>query len=91
MVINGQNHHVVTASPEIRDPETKVAEICCERGLVFCSSHNLFKLFPHKYEEYKVLRFSDGDCALVVDVWLHRVEEDASGLIFSGMGPVSGY
>jgi hypothetical protein len=51
----------------------------------------LFKLFPHKYEEYKVLRFSDGDCALVVDVWLHRVEEDASGLIFSGMGPVSGY
>ena len=27
-----------------------------------------FKLAPHKYEEYKGLRFRDGDCALVVDV-----------------------
>jgi hypothetical protein len=27
-----------------------------------------FKLGPHKYEEYKGLRFRDGDCTLVVDV-----------------------
>jgi hypothetical protein len=33
-------------------------------------------------EEYKGLRFRDGDCDLVVDVWLHRVDEDASGLTF---------
>jgi hypothetical protein len=41
-----------------------------------------FKLGPCKYEEYKGLRFRDGDCALVVDVCLHRVDEDASGLTF---------
>jgi hypothetical protein len=41
-----------------------------------------FKLAPRKYEEYKDLRFRDGDCGLVVDVWLHRVDEDASGLTF---------
>jgi hypothetical protein len=41
-----------------------------------------FKLGPCKYEEYKGLRFRDGDCALVVDVWLLRVDEDASGLTF---------
>ena len=28
------------------------------------------------------MRFGNGDCALLVDVWLHRVDEDASGLTF---------
>ena len=34
---------------------------------------------PRKFEEYKGLCFRDGDRALVVDVWLHRVDEDDSG------------
>ncbi len=37
---------------------------------------------PLKSEEYKGLRFRDSDRALVVDVWLHRVDEDTSGLAF---------
>jgi hypothetical protein len=41
-----------------------------------------FMLGTRKYEEYKGVRFGNGDCALVVDVWLHRVDEDASGLTF---------
>ena len=31
---------------------------------------------------YKGTRFFDGDLALVVKRWLHRVDEDASGLTF---------
>jgi hypothetical protein len=46
-----------------------------------------FKLGTHKYEEYKGVRFGNGDCALVVDVWLHRVDEDASGLTFEEWDP----
>jgi hypothetical protein len=41
-----------------------------------------FKLGARKYEEYKGLRFGNGDCALVVDEWLHRVDEGFSGLTF---------
>jgi hypothetical protein len=40
-----------------------------------------------KYEEYKGVRFGNGDCALVVDVWMHRVDEDASGLTFEEWDP----
>ncbi len=40
-----------------------------------------------KYEEYKGVRFGDGDSVLVVDVWLHRVDEDASGLTFEEWDP----
>jgi hypothetical protein len=46
-----------------------------------------FKVGPRKSEEYKGLRFRDGDRALVVDVWLHRVDEDASGLTFEERDP----
>ncbi len=41
-----------------------------------------FKLGTRQYEEYKGVHFGNGDCALLVDVWLHRVDEDASGLTF---------
>ena len=37
---------------------------------------------PRKFEEYKGRRFYNGDYTLVVDVWLHRVDEDDSGLTF---------
>jgi hypothetical protein len=33
------------------------------------------------------VRFGNCDCALVVDVWLHRVDEDASGLTFEEWDP----
>jgi hypothetical protein len=46
-----------------------------------------FKLGTRKYEEYKDVRFGNGDCVLVVDVWFHRVDEDASGLTFEEWDP----
>ncbi len=46
-----------------------------------------FKLGDRKYEEYKGVRFGNGDCALVVDVWLQRVDEDDSGLTFEEWYP----
>jgi hypothetical protein len=45
------------------------------------------QLSPRKYEEYKGVRFGNGDYALVVDVWIHRVDEDASGLTFEEWDP----
>ena len=41
-----------------------------------------FKLAPRKWVEYKGVRFYNGDMALVVKRWLHRVETDASALSF---------
>jgi hypothetical protein len=46
-----------------------------------------FKLVTHKYEEYQGLCFGNGDWALVVDVWLHRLDEDISGLTFEEWDP----
>jgi hypothetical protein len=46
-----------------------------------------FKLVTHKYEEYKGVCFGNGDYALVVDVCLHRVDEDTSGLTFEEWDP----
>ena len=42
-----------------------------------------FKLAPRKWVEYKGVRFYNGDMALVVKRWLHRVETDASALTFT--------
>jgi hypothetical protein len=39
-------------------------------------------------KSYKVLHFRDGDCVLVVDVWLYRVDEDATGLTFEEWDPL---
>jgi hypothetical protein len=46
-----------------------------------------FKLGTRQYEEYKGVRFDNGDCVLLVDVWLHRVDEDVSGLTFEEWDP----
>jgi hypothetical protein len=46
-----------------------------------------FKLGTLKYEEYKGVYFGNGDFTLVVDVWLHRVDEDVSGLTFEEWDP----
>ena len=40
-----------------------------------------------KYEEYKGVLFGNGDCDLVVDVCLHRVDEKPSGLTFEEWDP----
>jgi hypothetical protein len=41
-----------------------------------------FNLPHHTWEDYSGTRFYNGDRALVIKRWLHRVEEDASGLTF---------
>jgi hypothetical protein len=41
-----------------------------------------FELQGRKWEEYKDTRYSDGDRSLVVELWLHRVADDLSGLTF---------
>ncbi len=43
-----------------------------------------------KSEEYKGTRYSDGDIALVVELWLHRVADDLSGLTFQEWDPSAG-
>jgi hypothetical protein len=43
-----------------------------------------------KWEEYKGTRYSDGDSALVVEMWLHRVADDLSGLTFQEWDPSAG-
>jgi hypothetical protein len=43
-----------------------------------------------KWEEYKGTRYSDGDNTLVVELWLHRVTDDLSGLTFHQWDPSAG-
>jgi hypothetical protein len=43
-----------------------------------------------KWEEYKGTRYSDGDSALVVELWLHLVADDMSGLTFLEWDPSAG-
>ncbi len=40
-----------------------------------------------KSEEYTGTRYSDGDITLVVELWLHRVADDLSGLTFQEWDP----
>jgi hypothetical protein len=44
----------------------------------------------YKWEEYKGTRYSDGDSVLVVELWLHRVADDLSGLTFQEWDPSVG-
>jgi hypothetical protein len=43
-----------------------------------------------KWKEYKDTRYSDGDRTLVVELWLHRVDDDLSGLTFQEWDPSAG-
>jgi hypothetical protein len=43
-----------------------------------------------KWEEYKGTRYSDGESALVVELWLYRVADDVSGLTFQELDPSAG-
>ena len=49
-----------------------------------------FELQTRKWEEYKGTRYYDGDKALVVELWLHRVADDLSGLTFQEWDPSAG-
>ena len=49
-----------------------------------------FELQVRKWEEYKGNRYSDGDSTLVVDLCLHRVVNDLSGLTFQEWDPSAG-
>ncbi len=49
-----------------------------------------FELQDRKWEEYRGTRFNDGDSTLVVELWLHRVTDDLSGLTFQEWDPSSG-
>jgi hypothetical protein len=45
-----------------------------------------------KWEEYKGTRYSDGDNTLVVELWLHRVDDDLlTGLTFQEWDPSAGF
>ena len=49
-----------------------------------------FDLQSRKWEEYKGTRYYDGDRALAVELWLHRVADDLSGLTFQEWDPSAG-
>ncbi len=58
-------------------------------GSMSCVEKKL-ELQGRKWEEYKCTRYSDGDSALVVELWLHRVADDLSGLTFQEWDPSAG-
>ncbi len=49
-----------------------------------------FELQVLKWEEYRDTRYYHGDSALVVELWLHRVADDLSGLTFQEWDPSEG-
>ena len=49
-----------------------------------------FELQTRKWVEYKGTRYYDGDRALVVELWLHQVADDLSGLTFQEWDPSAG-
>jgi len=51
------------------------------------SCEKKFNLTRRTWEDYKGTRFYNGQEALVVERWLNRVEEDASGLTFEEWNP----
>ena len=56
-----------------------------------CHGVEEFNLKGLKWKEYKDTCFHDGDCVLVVELWLHRVDEDDSGITFGTGHDVSEY
>ncbi len=58
-------------------------------GSMSCAEKK-FELQTRKWEEYKGTRYYDGDKALVVELWLHRVADDLSGLTFQEWDPSAG-
>jgi hypothetical protein len=48
------------------------------------------ELQSRKWEEYRTTRYYDGDSVLVVELWLHRVADDLSGLTSQKWDPSAG-
>ena len=46
-----------------------------------------FSLARRSWEVFEGIRFYDGECALVVEQWLHRTDADTSGLTFEEWNP----
>ena len=55
-------------------------------GFMSCVEEK-FELQTRKWEECRVTGYYDGDSALVVELWLHRVADDLSGLTFQEWDP----
>ncbi len=53
-------------------------------------THTTKRVLDHKWEEYKGTRYSDGDSDIVVELWLHQVADDLSGLTFQEWDPSPG-
>jgi len=51
------------------------------------SCEKKFNFSRRSWEDYKGTQFHNGQQALVVERWLNRVEEDASGLFFEEWNP----
>jgi hypothetical protein len=67
----------------------------CKLGTVpgsMCCVEKKFELQGNKYkwEEYNGTKYSQGDSVLVVELWLHRVADDTSGLTFQECDPSEG-
>jgi hypothetical protein len=90
----------VTSSAGIRNREKRVADTVVRElkrakpGAWACIQarevwERKFELQGNKckWEEYKGTRYSHGDSALVVELWLHRVADDTSGLTFQEWDP----
>ena len=60
---------------------------CCFKALWI---EKKFVLQTRKWEEYKGTRYYDGDKTLFVELWLHRVADDLSGLTFQEWDPSAG-
>jgi hypothetical protein len=84
---------VVTVSAWIRNREKRVAKIVVRKikgpNLAHGETYRLPKQ-TRKWEEYRGTRYYDGDSALVVELWLHRVADDLSGLTFQERDPSVG-
>jgi hypothetical protein len=65
----------------------------CKFGTVSGSMSYVEKKFQFQsrnWEEYRDTRYYDGDSVLVVELWLHRVADDLSGLTFQEWDPSAG-
>ncbi len=98
-----EDQFIVTSSAGIRNREKRVADIVVRElkrakpgfGTVPGRMTSVERKFEFqglqcKWEEYKGTRYSDGDSALVVELWLHRVVDDLSGLTFQEWDPSVG-
>ena len=74
---------------DLRDHRQQATRVQNHRNVQVGSRDNQQKPRTGK-DGFKGTRYSDGDSALVVDLWLHRVADDLSGLTFQEWDPSAG-